>query len=506
MKKLIFVILTLLFCASVAFAWAPGQDLPTRAGTVQHALTQADGTTVTLDCVTLSKICAEQAPAYLVAQDPWTGSGKVIVMFYPSTAMRLGMVAEVVGTMGTAYGQRIVNAASVKAYLNDDASINYGYISKPDNEPLSWAYGKQSLAGTNPPTSPSVTPDSSNLPTATYYSNIADVKSNTADLAWVWLANKAIVATGTDATYGNWFSIAADGSNDTLKCYAPNPDISTLDRCYSVCGLMGTQNGVRCLSTTTGPNVNYWICNPSVYFFDAGKIAWAKAQPDGSSVSLPQKTVSAVFQGYYYICEDQRVPGVKVASNRVVAVGNVVNISNATITTINNERTLINVSASVSPNLQRNIQPLGMNNRSLGGANWQVGEDGSTQGQVGVSGGVGLSTIGLLVRIWGTVTYIDTQRRWYVIDDGTGLSWTDGGTSYTGVKVLLGDNTVIPFADSQGTLYQIGDYVAGVNGVSSCAVIDDVLNRVLRQVGEFGKSAPGWFPANKINRATSTGE
>ena len=57
---------------------------------------------------------------------------------------------------------------------------------------------------------------------------------------------------------------------------------------------------------------------------------------------------------------------------------------------------------------------LGMNNRSLGGGAFGL--------QAGVSGGVGLNNIGLLVKAWGRVTEVDpvSPPAWFKIDDGSG--------------------------------------------------------------------------------------
>lgn len=500
MKRLLLIIM-LMICPAFAWGWVIGQPLPNRAGTIDHAIAQADGTAVVLDCVGIVKICGRQSPSYIVIADPWEGSGKIIVKYYPSASMRLGMPVEVSGTISTLYGQKVVINPTVKAYKNADNSIAYNNIgTKPDFTPFVWANGKTSagiLAGATEPTSPSITPLLS-WASATYYANIADAKAQP-DNTWVWLVNKKILSIGTDA-YGKWFTLAADGSNDTIKVYSPDT-VTTLDRCYNAQGLIGTHSGARTISTSTGPDADYWLCVPQVDIFDSGLIGWAKAQPDGATLALPQKIVSAVFPGYVYICEQNRIPGIKLVTSRVLSVGNILNISSATMATQNGERMLTNAKSTISVGNVA-ITPLGMNNRSVGGGDWVTGEDGSTNGQEGVSGGLGLNTVGLLVRVWGEITYIEPQRRWYVIDDGTGLSWLDGTTTRTGLKIGLGDSTnFLLLKDPLGTLYNVGDYVAGVNGISSITMIGDVAHRCIRQVGNFAKGGPNWFPINKINRA-----
>ena len=88
-----------------------------------------------------------------------------------------------------------------------------------------------------------------------------------------------------------------------------------------------------------------------------------------------------------------------------------------------------------------------------------------------------------------------------MIDDGTGLTWTEGENTYTGVKVSLGDTSFLPLKDSEGVDYDVGDYVEGVNGICSIMMIGDTPYRCVRQVGLFKKSGPSWFPVNKINRS-----
>lgn len=502
MRLLAFVV-ALLALAGSAFAWVPGIPLPTRAGTIAHAKLQADGTTVTLDAVDVVKVCGRQFPAYIVVADPWDDSGNIIVKVMPSAALHLGMDVEVTGTVASEYSQKIINATSVLAYLNEDGSIFYGNVNKPDDTPATWKYSKGSVVGSNPPSSPVVTPTTSNLPAPTVYSSIADAKMQ-ADGEWVAFVNKSVVSVGTDAG-GKWALIAADGSNDTIKVYSTSDTLIT-DRAYVVSGLLGTQDGNRIVSTNAGPDLDLWSCIPAYSLFNSGHISWAKAQPDGTNVMLPGKIVSAKYIGYYYIQEPDRSCGIKVISSRAIGVGKTNNINKAVVTTINGEKCLTSVNSSIGTQPVVRVYPLGMTNKSLGADGWQFDGGGSTNGQQGVDGGVGLNNVGLFVRIWGKITYIEPQRRWYVIDDGTGATWQDGATTRTGVKISLGDSaTYLPLKDETGADLQVGDYVEGVNGVSSVVLIDSVPYRCLRQVGAFNKAGPYWFPINKVNRVGSPG-
>jgi len=108
--------------------------------------------------------------------------------------------------------------------------------------------------------------------------------------------------------------------------------------------------------------------------------------------------------------------------------------------------------------------PLGLNNRALGGSELNSYTP-------GVTGGVGLNNIGLLVRTWGAVTYIDTGQRFFYIDDGShlkdGTLHSDWLTPNVGVRVsyagLAEGNTIDPPSQT-GLRYAI-------TGISSTTAI-----------------------------------
>jgi len=505
-RLFLFLLIIVSLACTPVFSWAPGADIPSRAGTITAARAASDGTVVTLDAVNVVKICGRQSPCYiLVNENAWPMTPMIVYPYFPTSDMRIGMPVEITGTVTTAYGAKCLTSVTVKAYKNPDNSIYYGAITKPDAAPLVWTDGVVTMApGASPPTTPSVTPNATIPDAATFYTDIADAKINAADGKIVWFTNKKILSVGGDE-YGSYIIIAADGSNDTIKVYTA-ASASTLDRAGSVIGMISTHSGSRTVSADTGPEVDLWTYIGSVQLFDSGLIGWVKAQPNGVTVNLSQKVVSAIFPGYFYVCEQERVPGIKVVSARRVDVGRVVNLFGGTIATASGEKYLNNPTVGISLTAPLSIKPIGMNNRSLGGDGFLYDGEGGTQGQPGVYAGVGLNTVGLLVRIWGKVTAIGSLNRWYVIDDGTGLSWTEGSTTYTGVKIVLGDNgTYFPMVDEHGLAVEIGDYADGINGISSCVTIDGTSYRCLRQIGAFGQRGPPWWPVNKINRVSSPG-
>lgn len=79
---------------------------------------------------------------------------------------------------------------------------------------------------------------------------------------------------------------------------------------------------------------------------------------------------------------------------------------------------------------------------------------------------VGLNNIGLLVNVWGNVTYLDSGNNFFYINDGSGI--TDGSGN-NGVKVAC---TGLPVPT-------IGDY-AIVKGVSAVAWVNGKAVRLVR--------------------------
>lgn len=493
---LIIALLAMLISGAFAqggwFGWTPGATCPTRPGTIEHTNALPDESDVLLDMVKITKIRAHNSPAYLVVSDYGAcDSNKIVVEYCPSSDVRLGMWVEVSGKIAIANGKsRIVNAV-VKAYLKDETIIYRvnGPTPKPVDDRLVWPDMSADLAGTSCG-GVAVTPTATDETQPVFHDTIATAKAS-ADGAYVWLYNKKIVETGND-THGFYVIIAADGSNDTLKVYTANT-ASTADRAWRVQGLMGTYDGQRTLSTNSGPDVDWWISEPRFETYDSGNISWAKAQPDGERIYLPGKIVTARLPDCFYISEPGGYSGIRVQSTRDVTVGRAVNLI-ATTTTIGAEKSLILVTMDSTAQAATQPKPVGMVGRTLGGASIGVNNSGSTNGQVGVYNGYGYNTIGMLVRVWGKVTEISDDNHNYWIDDGSGLTYSDGAKTHNGVMISLG---VDGHWLSIGEL-KVADYVA-VNGIASCTVVDEVVHRSVRQVGEFGIRVLPWWLRNEIN-------
>ena len=148
--------------------------------------------------------------------------------------------------------------------------------------------------------------------------------------------------------------------------------------------------------------------------------ATAKALPNDAASTLTGLTVTYTAPDFFYVEEDNRTMGIRVEkSDHGLEVGMRADIIGVMQTNTHRERYILASSAtqSATPNNTGNIDPLGMNNLSLGGGDWQVS---GTAGQKGVTEGVGVNNIGLLVKVWGKFSKINNTT--FQIDDGSGLN------------------------------------------------------------------------------------
>lgn len=101
--------------------------------------------------------------------------------------------------------------------------------------------------------------------------------------------------------------------------------------------------------------------------------------------------------------------------------------------------------------------PLAVNNSAVGGG-------ALNQYTPGVENGVGVNNIGLLMKTWGKVTYVDPAGKYFYINDGSNR---DDGSSHIGLRVdcdnLAPGNTITPPS--------LDTYVM-VTGISSTILIN----------------------------------
>lgn len=165
-----------------------------------------------------------------------------------------------------------------------------------------------------------------------------------------------------------------------------------------------------------------------------GSIGDALAQPDGTSVSLSGKVVTAGTSNFadadrFYVEESDRSAGIMVycgsGSTISADIGDKVRITGM-LSVVGGERALTN--PRVTPDGTGDVpRALGMPARSIGGVLPSYG---------GETPAVGLRNVGLLTKTWGWVK--SSSWNYIYIDDGSALR---DGSGYQGLKIYTGGLT-----------------------------------------------------------------
>ncbi len=212
-----------------------------------------------------------------------------------------------------------------------------------------------------------------------------------------------------------------------------------------------------------------------------------KTWGDGDFVQIPSAIVTAAYEGFYYIEGEDRAWGLRVEQpDRTARPGRRVQLQGTLATNADHERVLLASSAIASGDAD--VTAMLVTGRMLGGSDGPSAASGAAS-QQGVYGGLGLNNIGLLMRLTGRVTRVDSASGILNVDDGSGV--IDGG-GWTGVRVLAPGMTM-PVA---------GDIVS-LTGVSSCYWDGSRVRRLLRvrQEGDIGwitAAGPGPAPASML--------
>ncbi len=172
--------------------------------------------------------------------------------------------------------------------------------------------------------------------------------------------------------------------------------------------------------SVTGP-YHTWVVEISPYY---DSVVEAKALGDGKQAFLAGAVTYSDPWSFYLESLD-RSAGIMVVHNGGATVGTLVSVNGMTLTNGDGERFI--EATDVSAPSEGSVAPLGMPIRSVGGGDWR--HDPSTgAGQKGVEGGVGVNNIGLLVRVCGRASYVDSNH--FTIDDGSGRQLECETTDY----------------------------------------------------------------------------
>ena len=175
-----------------------------------------------------------------------------------------------------------------------------------------------------------------------------------------------------------------------------------------------------------------------------------KTLQNGDAVKVTGKvatTDTSDFTGFIYIEESNRSNGIRVEYSSIsgsLTRDKLVTVEGIIGTTSAGERVIGNAGVTVESG-PGSVKAVGMTNATLGGGNYGTPTP-TGGGQYGPVGGRGTNNIGLLVRVWGTITAIGTNR--VSIKDGSGVSVTvdtsglttqpTGFAAVTGISSLTG--------------------------------------------------------------------
>jgi len=198
-------------------------------------------------------------------------------------------------------------------------------------------------------------------------------------------------------------------------------------------------------------------------FVSETTIGNAKSLPDGTPVGVRSVIATAQYGGdTFYVEEPDRSAGIRVhKAYHLVTPGTVVDVGGTIQTDPTSGERYIEAT-TVSTTGTGTVAPVGLNNRDLGG--------GGFGGQQGAAGAAGLNNMGLLVKAWGQITQLGTNR--YSLSDGAGV---DVVLLTLGPINIPGSNPPQPVPD--------GTYI-NVTGISTCEKdqISGDIKRVIRAV------------------------
>jgi|GEM_PF-2727476 len=273
--------------------------------------------------------------------------------------------------------------------------------------------------------------------------------------------------TSTSQLHATWTAASDVGSGVCQYQYAIGTSPSTLVVSWKSAGLNinATESG---LSLSPG-SVYYWYVkaidcagNESPVAASDGiavvgsanlTVDAAKSLPDGATVGLGAKVVTAVTDTGFYIQDGPPWTGIRVdciAPPVGLAIGSVVDVAGTLSTSSDGEKLIYGIAQLEGTTAIPHS--VGISNRAIGGAGLLYNPI-TGAGQQGVEGAFGLNNVGMLVRVWGRVTgslpgvirswNMDTDPGWtlaggwaYGTPTGGGTHNLDPTSGHTGTKVV----------------------------------------------------------------------
>lgn len=202
--------------------------------------------------------------------------------------------------------------------------------------------------------------------------------------------------------------------------------------------------------------------------------------PDGTMVGFSGVRVTALLpaQGIIYVQSADRSAGIRVISSQAFLPGQALNVTGVLLTdSSTGERAVAAIPGSpVAAGDAAEVAPLSIGLDDLGGMSAGL--------QSGISGAISLNNVGLLVSVWGKVTFSDLGGVHFTISDGVRTLSGDPVTDpdgHEGVRVALPPGCPAP---------AVGEYVR-VHGISSICASESNLYRLLLMPGGYTLLSPG---------------
>ena len=447
-------------------------DWMTRPGTISHAMMMPDGAHVYLDAVVVDKIRAKIEPAYFVIRECLKPNDRPIVLTQPSPDLRLNQTVDVEGTLTTLpNGHRAVVSTTVWGYLDRNGDLMEHEILKGFMQAIPWP-NKTDLTVSASASEAEITasskepnPDPDDEPV--YCADVCDItepqdtsggigiqanKDYVSQLPglpaglMVELRSKKIQAVDSETigevTY-DYVDIADDPPGTAwIRAYYTG-NATTADRVGWVLGQIRYVNEVAVICVDTGPGYEEQAGIGRMTTLSPGTIAYALSLPDGEAVSLTGKVVTANeadFPGALYVQEPpggtpQRFGGIRVwCGGATIDRGTLVNVAGTMGTGGDDQDGERAIAAGTVESAGQGTlpKPLGMANNALGGGLFGTYTIGFADPE---AFGHSVYNKGMLARIWGRVTSVDSENKCFYVDDGSTYPDAEGNLHRGSVKV-----------------------------------------------------------------------